>query len=281
MSDKAAFLDVRPLVIAALHLPPFQSSLNPKAQPVSGVTDYALGNAEKAVRAGVRALYIQDLGDYPWAPTIQPQTVAVLSVVAAALRREFPDLVLGVCTMSHGAREPLAIAQASGAHFVRLKVYIGAMVKAEGVIEGNAHEAVSYRSQIGAEEIVLLADVYDRTGVPLRTPSLKDAATQAAVFGRADGLILTGFSFDESLEMLSEVKALNLGVPLLLGGGANTDNIAGALAIADGVIVSSTFKPKGGWTHTGIAEDWDEGQIKAFMEAVERTQTVKGIGNYW
>lgn len=270
MSDKAAFLDVRPLVIAALHLPSFQSSLNTKAQPVSGVMDYALRNAEKAVRVGVRALYIQDLGDYPWAPTIQPQTVAVLSVVASTLRREFPDLILGICTMSHAAREPLAIAQASGAHFVRLKVYIGAMVKAEGVIEGNAHEAISYRSQIGGEEIAILADVYDRTGVPLGTPSLKDAATQAAVFGRADGLILTGSSFDESLEMLSEVKALNLGVPLLLGGGANVDNITGALAIADGVIVSSTFKPKGGWTHARIAEDWDEGLVKAFMEVVER-----------
>jgi membrane complex biogenesis BtpA family protein len=280
MSDRAAFLEVRPLVIAALHLPPFQSSLNPKAQPVPGITDYALRNAEKAARAGVRALYIQDLGDYPWAPTIQPQTVAVLSVVAAALRHEFPDLILGVCTMSHGAREPLAIAQASGAHFVRLKVYIGAMVKAEGVIEGNAHEAISYRSQIGGEEIAILADVYDRTGVPLGGPALKDAATQAAVFGRADGLILTGSSFDESLEMLSEVKSLDLGVPLLLGGGAKKDNIPDALAIADGAIVSSTFKPKGGWTHAGIAEDWDEGQIKAFMEAVERTSTAKGNGSY-
>jgi membrane complex biogenesis BtpA family protein len=234
--------------------------------------DYALRNTDKAVRAGVSALYIQDLGDYPWAPSIQPQTVAVLSVVAAALRREFPELTLGICTMSHGAREPLAIAQASGANFVRLKVYIGAMVNAEGVIEGQAHEAISYRSQISARDIVILADVYDRTGVPLGSTSLKDAATQAAVFGRADGLILTGHAFKESLEMLSTVKGLDLDIPLLLGGGANADNIVRALAIADGVIVSSAFKPEGGWTHAGIAQDWDEEQIKAFMEVVDRKQ---------
>jgi membrane complex biogenesis BtpA family protein len=229
-----------------------------------------LRNTEKAVRVGVSGLYIQDLGDYPWAPSIQPQTVAVLSVIAAALRREFPDLILGICTMSHAAREPLAIAQASGANFVRLKVYIGAMVKAEGVVEGNAHEAISYRSQLDAGDVAILADVYDRTGVPLGGLSLGEAATQAAVFGRADGLVLTGHVIDESLAMLSEVKGLDLGVPLLLGGGANADNIAQALAIADGVIVSSAFKPVGGWTHAGIPKDWDEAQIKGFMEAVER-----------
>ncbi len=264
------FIEKRPLVIAALHLPAFQTSGHPEAQPVSAVTDYALRNAERAVRAGVPALYLQDLGDYPWAATIQPQTVAALSVVGAALRREFPELFLGICTMSHGAREPLAIAQAIDAHFVRLKVYIGAMVKAEGIVQGCAYEAISYRSQIGAEDIAILADVYDRTGEPLGVVSLKDAATQAAVFGRADGLILTGHSFDDSLDMLSAVKAAGLGVPLLLGGGANSANIDRALAIADGVIISSAFKPVGGWTHAGMAEDWDEKQIMAFMDAVDR-----------
>jgi predicted TIM-barrel enzyme len=142
-------------------------------------------------------------------------------------------------------------------------------VKAEGILQGCAHEAISYRSQIGAENIAILADVYDRTGEPLGRVSLKEAATQAAVFGRADGLILTGHSFEESLSMLAEVESADLGLPLLLGGGANTTNINRALAFADGVIVSSAFKPVGGWTHAGMAEDWDEAQIKTFMDVVE------------
>jgi membrane complex biogenesis BtpA family protein len=199
MRELRKFTDMHPLVIAALHLPAFQIPGKSETNPVSAVIDYALRNTERAVRAGVQALYIQDLGDYPWASTIQPQTVADLSVIGAALRGEFPELFLGICTMSHGAREPLAIAQAVGAQFVRLKVYIGAMVKAEGILQGCAHEAISYRSQIGAENIAILADVYDRTGEPLGRVSLKEAATQAAVFGRADGLILTGHSFEESL----------------------------------------------------------------------------------
>jgi len=259
------------LVIAALHLPPFPSSGHPGASEISSIIDYALRNTSHAVELGVQALYIQDLGDHPWARSIQPHTVATMSVIGGRLRLEFPDLILGVCTMSHGAREPIAIAQAIEAQFVRLKVYVGAMVKAEGILEGCAHEAVTYRSQCRADGITILADVYDRTGVPLGEPSLLEAAREAALFGRADGLILTGRSLDESLDMLSEVKSADLGVPLFLGGGANAENIARVLADANGVIVSTAFKANGAWKRSSLAADWDVGRISTFMQAVEKS----------
>ncbi len=258
----------RPIVIAALHLPPFPASAHPDAKSVSVIAEYALRNVARAVHAGVRAVYLQDLGDYPVAPTVQPHTVAGMAVVGSAVHREFPDLALGMCLMSHGGREPLAIAQAIGAQFVRLKVYVGAMVKAEGILQGCAHEAIQYRAQIGAQDIAILADVYDRTGAPLGRMPLVDEARQAATFGRADGLILTGRSFAESIEMLSEVRAAQLGVPLLLGGGATAENVAQALVHADGVIVGTAFKTVGGWTRESLAADWDEARIAKFMEAV-------------
>jgi len=44
---------------------------------------------------------------------------------------------------------------------------------------------------------------------------------------------------------LWEVRAAKVSVPLLLGGGATSENVA--QAHADGVIVSTAFKPAGGW----------------------------------
>jgi membrane complex biogenesis BtpA family protein len=264
------FSSKRPLICAALHLPPTPGSHHPDTQPLEALIEHALRNARRAVLAGVPALYFQDLGDYPWAPAVQTHTIATMSVVGAALRREFPDLFLGVACMAHGAEAPLAIAQAIGAQFVRLKVYVGAMVKSEGLLEGCAYEAVTYRAQIQAENIAILADVYDRTGQPLGPLPLPEAARFAATFGRADGLILTGHSFSESLQMLEEVRGADVGVPLILGGGVKTANVGEALAHAEGVIVSTSFKPTGVWTETGIAEEWDEGQITGFMEAVNQ-----------
>lgn len=268
MKKPVQFTEKTPTVIAALHLPPSAAFNQPTSMPMDEVVDFALLNVEKAVRAGVSAVYIQDLGDLPSAPQIQPHTVAFLSVVGAALRKEFPLLTLGVCMMSHGAREPLAVAQAIGAQFVRIKVYTGAMVKAEGILEGCAYEAITYRTQIGAEDIAILADVYDHTGKPLGELPLAEAAHFAAVHCRADGLILTGFSFDESLKMLREVQEAGLGVPLLLGGGAKPENIIEALQVCDGAIVSSSFKPLRGWTKESMLAEWDYDRMAQFMKAI-------------
>ena len=80
-------------------------------------------------------------------------------------------------------------------------------------------------------------------------------------------MILTGLSFSESMEMLAEVKAADLGVPLLLGGGAKAENIREALRVADGVVVSSTFKALSGWTRESMLAEWEYDRIQAFMDA--------------
>jgi len=256
-----------PSVIAALHLPPFPGAAHPDARSLREIRDYVLRNVETAVQAGVQGLYLQDLGDHPVAPHVQPHVVAGVAAVGAAVRAAYPDLYLGVCLMSHGAREPLAVAQAIEAQFVRLKVYVGAMVKAEGLLQGCAYEAVQYRAQIHAEEIAILADVYDRTGEPLGRMPLAEEARQAATFGRADGLVLTGRSYDESESMINEARAARLGVPLLIGGSVNEKNVAHALTIADSVIVSTAFKPIGGWSRESLQADWDAAKVRAFMQA--------------
>jgi membrane complex biogenesis BtpA family protein len=256
-------------VIAALHLPPFFASANPDAVSTDAITEYALRNTRYAVNAGVKAVYLQDLGDYPVGPHILPHTVAGVTAVGAALRREFPDLILGICLFGHGAREPLAIAQAIGASFVRLKVYVGAMVKAEGLVQGCAYEAIQYRAQLKAENIAILADVYDRTGEPLGRMPLAEEARQAATFGRADGLVLTGRSLDESEQMLSEVRAARINVPLLLGGGATPETIGRIRGVANGVVVSTAFKSVGGWSRESLSADWDEDRIAEFMRSLE------------
>ena len=92
------------------------------------------------------------------------------------------------------------------------------MVKAEGVLEGLAYEAIQYRAHLHATDIQILADVYDRTGKPMGRMPLEEEARWAAVHCRADGLILTGSSFSELMEMLSEVKAAESGRPIVVGG---------------------------------------------------------------
>ena len=254
-------------LIAALHLPAMPSSTQLDAPSLVDVIAYARRNAAIALQNGMDGLYIQDLGDYPAARQPQPHTVARVTAVGCALRQAFPDAPLGVCLMAHGAAGPLAVAQAMDADFVRLKVYVGAMVKAEGVLEGCAHEAIQYRAAIHAENIRIVADVYDRTGMPLAPLPLPQAAQQAVTFGRADGLILTGRSWSESKEMLSQVQRASLGVPLLVGGGVTAETAAEALAVADGVIVSTALKQVTSWAADALDSDWDVDKVRALVGA--------------
>ena len=256
-----------PKIIAALHLPPFPGSNHPDRRSMAEIRDYALRNVEFAVQAGLTGLYLQDLGDHPIAPQVPTHVIAGMSAVGAAVRAAFPEINLGICLMSHGAREPLAIAQAIGAQFVRIKVYVGVMIKAEGMLQGCAYEAVQYRSQLGAGNISILADVYDRTGSPLGRMPLAEEARWATTFGRADGLILTGQSFDESMQMISEVRQAKLDAPLLIGGSVTDRNVQQALQVADSVIVSTAFKPVGGWTRESLQADWDPAKIRTFAAA--------------
>jgi membrane complex biogenesis BtpA family protein len=254
-------------LIAALHLPAMPGSAQPTAPSIADAIAYARRNAALALQNGMDGLYIQDLGDYPVARQPQPHTVARVTAVGCALRQDFPAAVLGVCLMAHGAAGPLAVAQAMNADFVRLKVYVGAMLKAEGVLEGCAYEAIQYRAAIGAQNIRILADVHDRTGVPLAPLPLQEAARQAVTFGRADGLILTGRDFAESKGMVSQVERAALGAPLWIGGGVTAENVAEALAVADGVIVSTALKQVSSWATDALDSDWDVEKVRALVAA--------------
>jgi membrane complex biogenesis BtpA family protein len=252
-------------VIAALHLPPFRGAGDPDAADIDWIEDYAVENAGLFAAGGVDGLFIQDQTT-PIDAAGFPNVVANLSVAARAVRRAHPQLPIGIIVNHHGAATALAVARAVGASFVRLKVYVGAMMKPGGIEQGCAFEALAYRTQLQAENIAIFADVFDRTGTPVGPTTLEEASHWAARRGRADALVLTGHSFADSLAMLDRVRARQLGVPLLLGGSVTTDQVGTAFDHADGVIVSSALMRKDGSLQQRRSRPWDEQEIRRFME---------------
>lgn len=258
-----------PRIIAALHMLPSAASRRPDAHPQEKIIDHALLHTRMAWEAGVRALYLQNTNDLPIAPRATPATVDNMIAVGKAVRRAFPDLALGVTLVEHGATEVLDIAKAVGAQFVRIKVYIGAMVKAEGLLQGCAHEAVHHRVGIGAGDIRIFADVYDRLGEPLAPLPLTEACRQAVDFGRADALILSGKTSEQSIRMIDDVRPLRLGVPLILGGGMSFSNLRFFANRADHFLIWAGFVKRGIPDQNGVPVDWDANLIQAFVDATK------------
>lgn len=204
----------------------------------------AVADAEAYAAGGFDALMIQNVSDLPVAAEVGPETVAWLSALGSTIR-DAVNLPLGVCVLKNDGRASLAVAQAIGAVFVRVKVWVGVMVGAEGIVQGSALSVLQYRRHIGAEDIAIFADVHDRTGVPLAGMSLEDTAHEALWFGKADGLVITGKNEAETLDWLRRVKRTVGDTPVWSGGGANATNIHEFLSIADGVIVATAVKVGG------------------------------------
>jgi predicted TIM-barrel enzyme len=247
-----------PLIITALHLPQFRHM---QKLPMSWLEDYVLQNFSVFVKGGIPAVILQE--ETLNTSLATPESIAILSVLASKAHLEFPNTQLGIIMQAHDGISPLAVAHASGASFVRLKVFVGAMLKAEGIQQGCGIAARNYRDKIGREDIKILADVHDRTGLPLTNIPIEMASEWAVQTG-ADGLILTGFSVQESIQYFQKVRETGVNAPLILGGGATEENVSEILQYADGVVVSSALKFPNPDPQNMVL--WDIDLVKRFMD---------------
>ena len=267
-AGEGRLLHLRPLVIAALHLPPFLPGAMPSPAQLE---DYVLANAGLFADAGIPAIKLQDETRAPGPASTA--TVALMASLGRLIKKQFPDIVLGIIVQAHDAVAPIAIAHACGAEFVRLKVFAGAAVTAEGVRQGLGAEAIAYRGSIGAGAVAVIADAHDRTCQPLASVSDERAALWVETLG-ADAVILTGSSFSDSLQRIAAARRVGLRSPVLIGGGIDETNVAAALAEAAGVVVSSSLKRDG----AGPADlvQWEAGKVARFMDkaraAVQRQE---------
>jgi predicted TIM-barrel enzyme len=227
-----------PRVIAALQFPSFRGIPLP---PMSWYEDYLMANAAIFIDGGIQAVKIQDETRETGAAAAR--TIARMAALGRLFRKAYPDVALGIIVQAHDAVAPLAIADAADADFVRLKVFVGAAINAEGVRNALSVEATAYRAAIGRPDIAILADVHDRTSHPLAAVPRETAALWAKSMG-ADALVITGSNFSDSLDRIAAARDAGVRGPLFIGGSVDAGNVAQALTVAHGVIVSSSLRLK-------------------------------------
>jgi predicted TIM-barrel enzyme len=73
-----------------------------------------------------------------------------------------PEFQIGVQIMLNALKASVAVAKVCGGSFVRCTALVGATVTAAGMGEANPHDLLTYRAQIGAQPIKLIAEVNSR-----------------------------------------------------------------------------------------------------------------------
>ena len=254
------FQTSEPLVIAALHLPDFARG---PQRPVGWLEEYVATNARVFAEAGVPWVKLQD-ATRSADTAARPETLALMASLGRLIRQECPELGLGIIIEAHDPRAAIAVAHATGAGFVRLKVFVGGMMTAQGPRYGLGAEALAYRAQIGAEGIATLADIHDRTAFSL-TPESQPFAAEWAEKTGADGLIITGADLDDSCARIDALRKAGITRPVLIGGSVSARNVVQALGVAQGVIVSTALMRKDAAPSDMLR--WDRETCLRFMDA--------------
>src|SRR6266481_1080708 len=253
-------------VVGMVQLAPLAGSCRYGGGHIESVLKSAFEEAEALSAYEIDALMVQNLGDLPVDSHAAAVQVALVTRVTSEIRQRFRRPV-GLNLLENDAEAMFAVASAASADFVRIKVFIGAMMTPFGIETAQSHAAIRARKAADAENIAIFADVHDRTGTPIASGGFEEDLVFATRLGGADGLVLTGKSYQQTLEYLAVARKVSAHVPILVGGGVNDTNFAEVVKVADGVIVSSSLK-----TSADAFGKFDREKIEAFMGAVRRAR---------
>ena len=264
--DLTQIFKTRNPVIGVVHLLPLPTS--PRwGGSLKAVIDRAEQEATALASGGVDGIIIENFFDAPFVKDqVDPSVISAMTIVTQRLMHLVP-LPIGINVLRNDARSGMAIATCVNAQFIRVNVLTGVMATDQGLIEGQAHQLLRYRRELGSE-VKILADVLVKHARPLGSPNLTASVQDTIDRGLADGVILSGWSTGSppSLEDLELAMAAANGVPVFIGSGANWENISTLMQAADGVIVSSSLK-----RHGRREQPIDPIRVSQFVEAARRS----------
>lgn len=253
-------------IIGVVHLLPLPTS--PRwGGSLKVVIDRAEQEAAALAAGGVDGLIIENFFDAPFAKDrVDPAVVSAMSLIVQRVMNLVP-LPVGINVLRNDGTSAMAIAACVGAQFIRVNVLTGVMATDQGLIEGQAHQLLRYRRELGSD-VQILADVLVKHARPLGSPNLTTAVQETIERGLADGIILSGWGTGsppnrEDLELAMDAAK---GVPLFIGSGASWENIPDLIPAANGVIVASSLK-RGGQVTNRV----DPIRVSRFVEAMRRS----------
>jgi uncharacterized protein len=263
--DLHQLFNTRTPIIGVVHLLPLPTSAR-WGGSLKAVIDRAEQEATALASGGVDGIIVENFFDAPFTKNqVDPAVVSAMTVVVQRIQN-LVTVPVGLNVLRNDGRSAIAIASCVKAAFIRINVLTGVMATDQGLIEGEAHQLLRYRRELGSD-VKIFADVLVKHARPLSSPNLTVAVKDTIERGLADAVILSGWATgsppdQEDLELATAAAA---GTPVFIGSGASWENVGTLLQAADGVIVSSSLK-----RHGQIQQPIDPIRVSQFVEAARR-----------
>ena len=209
---------------------------------------HALLELKNLEAGGIDGVLVENDNDAPYTLTAGPATVAAMTAITAEVVRK-AKVPVGIEVLLNDPKASLAIALASGAQFIRTDYFVDKMSRPQygGEIKINATEVINFRSQIKADQIIILADVQVKHAQLLEKGKTISKSVQQAEIAGAAAVIVTGAltGHEPIVDDLKEAMQAVKRIPVLIGSGFARENVKKLLPHTNGVIVGSSIKKNG------------------------------------
>lgn len=227
-------------IIGVVHLSPLLGYK--KFEGVGKTLERAIADSRAFEKGGVSGIIIENNYDLPHKIKVGPETVAIMTYLTNKISTRI-NLPIGISVLWNDYKAALAISKLTSAEFIRVPVFVDKVKTKFGKAIGNPEEVIEYRNKIDAEDVALFTDIQVKHAELLEEKPIDLSAKQAIESG-SDALIVTGEWTGKApaTNKLKKVRNAVGGFPILIGSGANKENINELLRFADGAIVSTSLK---------------------------------------
>lgn len=255
-------------IIGLSHLPPLPDY--PDSPGIDALRAHALEDLRVLQSGGADGVLIENEYDRPHRILAEAMTVDSMTEITRHVSQAAEGIIVGCEILLNDPKASLDVAKACGARFVRTDYFVDRMMRPQyGEFEIDAEELIRYRQEIGAADVLILADIQVKYATMIEKRSLQDSARLACLKG-ADAIVVTGDETGDApavqaLRQAREGVAVSgLDVPVLIGSGLAADNAVTLLAECEGAIVG-----------TALMEDRrvDRAALQRLMTKVEKART--------
>lgn len=222
-----------------IHLPPLPGYAESKG--VDYAISHALADLHVLKAAGVDGVLVENEYDRPHRVTAMPETIDAMTSITRAVVQESDSVIVGCEILLNDPKASLAVARASGAAFIRTDYFVDRMTRPEfGEFHIDPDALVAYRRDIGAEGVLILADIQVKYATMVEPRPLRESALLARD-KLADAIVITGDESGHAPTIQNLRDVAGCGVPVLIGSGLDSKNVAALLAECDGAIVGTSI----------------------------------------
>ena len=171
------FRNPRP-IIGMIHLPPLPGY--PESKGIGHAIDHALADLHVLTEGGVDGVLVENEYDRPHRITAMAETVEAMMTITEAVVEESDSIVVGCEILLNDPQASLDVAKASGAAFIRTDYFVDRMMRPEyGEFHIDPDALIAYRSEIGADDVLILADIQVKYATMVEPRPLRESALLA------------------------------------------------------------------------------------------------------